>query len=77
MASRLPKTKSDDDRILTTAVARIAEYGGLSNAKLGAILGLSGATLLPNPLKPASFCCVCSAVWMRCWVAMTRRRNPG
>ena len=45
MASRLPKTKSDDDRILTTAVARIAEYWGLSNAKLGAILGLSGATI--------------------------------
>ncbi|WP_430427635.1 MbcA/ParS/Xre antitoxin family protein [Parasphingorhabdus sp.] len=45
MASRLPKSRLDDDRILTTAVARIAEYWGLSNAKLGAILGLSGATI--------------------------------
>jgi uncharacterized protein (DUF2384 family) len=34
-----------DDRILTSAVAKIADYWNLSNAKLGAVLGLSPATV--------------------------------
>ncbi|MDR6710059.1 uncharacterized protein (DUF2384 family) [Novosphingobium sp. 1748] len=38
-------TRSDTDRVLTTAIARIAEFWNLSNAKLGAILGLSPATI--------------------------------
>ena len=34
----------DDSRILTAAVAKVADLWGLSNAKLGAVLGLSPAT---------------------------------
>jgi hypothetical protein len=34
----------DDSRILTVAVAKVADLWGLSNAKLGAVLGLSPAT---------------------------------
>ena len=45
MASRLPKTKSDDDRILTTAISKIAAFCGLSNVKLSSVLGLSEATI--------------------------------
>ncbi|MBN9145863.1 antitoxin Xre-like helix-turn-helix domain-containing protein [Novosphingobium sp. 1748] len=41
----LAVTRSDTDRVLTTAIARIAEFWNLSNAKLGAILGLSPATI--------------------------------
>lgn len=35
---------SSDSAILTSAVARIADLWGLSNAKLGAVLGVSPAT---------------------------------
>jgi hypothetical protein len=50
MASRLirPNTSRNagsDDVILSTAIARIADFWGLSNAKLGLILGLSAATI--------------------------------
>ena len=38
------KHKTDDDRILTSAVAKVADFWGLSNAKLGAVLGVSSAT---------------------------------
>jgi uncharacterized protein (DUF2384 family) len=34
----------DDSRILTVAVAKVADLWGLSNAKLGVVLGLSSAT---------------------------------
>lgn len=39
--------KSADDRAsaLSSAVTRIADFWGLSNAKLGAVLGLSAATV--------------------------------
>lgn len=35
----------DEARVLTEATARIAEFWGLSNARLGAIIGLSGPTV--------------------------------
>ena len=43
MASRA-KGKPDRTAALTSAVARIAEFWGLSNAKLAIILGVSSAT---------------------------------
>lgn len=45
MASNLPKTQTDDGRILSTAVAKIANFWGWSNPKLGAVLGLSAASI--------------------------------
>lgn len=35
----------DDGKLLTGAIARVAEFWGLTNAKLGAVLGLSPATV--------------------------------
>jgi uncharacterized protein (DUF2384 family) len=51
--------KAEDDQILTSAVSRIAVFWGLSNAKLGAVLGLSPATISrmrsgQSALDPAS-----------------------
>lgn len=43
MASKAQATSSRS-AILTSAVSRIAEFWGLSNAKLGVILGVSPAT---------------------------------
>ncbi len=43
MATVLARPR-DDAQVLTSAVARIAELWGLSNAKLGTILGVSPAT---------------------------------
>ena len=45
MATAPADIEAEDDRVLTTAVSRIAEFWGLTNAKLGAILGLSAATV--------------------------------
>lgn len=47
MASLAPDTNRplDEARVLTEATARIAEFWGLSNARLGAIIGLSGPTV--------------------------------
>ena len=45
MASLAPDILNDDERVLTSAVGRIAAFWGLSNAKLGTILGLSSATV--------------------------------
>jgi uncharacterized protein (DUF2384 family) len=39
------QNRASDDRILTSAVAKIADYWDLSNAKLGAVLGLSPTTV--------------------------------
>lgn len=36
--------RADDGRVLTEAIARIAQFWGLTNAKLGSVLGLSPAT---------------------------------
>lgn len=44
MATTAPRPKLADDRVLTSSVAKIADYWGLSNAKLGSVLGLSPAT---------------------------------
>jgi hypothetical protein len=43
MASRADP-KPETATVLTSAVARIAEFWGLSNAKLGLVLGVSSAT---------------------------------
>jgi hypothetical protein len=43
--SALANATPDRGSTLTAAIARIAEFWGLSNAKLGAILGLSPATV--------------------------------
>ena len=44
MATAALNLESADDRILTSAVAKIADYWNLNNAKLGTVLGLSPAT---------------------------------
>jgi Protein of unknown function (DUF2384) len=43
--SNTDRENASDDVILSTAIARIADFWGLSNAKLGVILGLSAATI--------------------------------
>lgn len=45
MATRAAAIELGDEAILTRAIARIAEFWGLTNAKLGAVLGLSPATV--------------------------------
>ncbi len=45
MATVPGETQARDGRILTSAIARIADFWGLTNAKLGAVLGLSAATI--------------------------------
>lgn len=45
MATAPADIEAEDDRVLTTAVSRIADFWGLTNAKLGAVLGLSAATV--------------------------------
>lgn len=60
MATQLLARPRDDARIMTEAVLRIGEFWGLTNAKLGQILGLSatsvsrlrgGTALLEPPSK--------------------------
>lgn len=45
MATALPSRDSDAPRVLSEAIARIATFWQLSNARLGAILGLSAPTV--------------------------------
>jgi uncharacterized protein (DUF2384 family) len=45
MATLPADIEAEDDRVLTTAVSRIADFWGLTNAKLGSVLGLSAATV--------------------------------
>ena len=45
MASRAPSVKESDDKLLTSAISKIAAYWGLSNVKLSSVLGLSEATI--------------------------------
>ena len=47
MASRAihPNQSADAERVLSEAMARIADLWGFSNAKLGSIIGLSGPTV--------------------------------
>ena len=59
MATRAAEVEEGDGKVLTTAIARIAEFWGLTNAKLGAVLGLSQATVsrlrsARSELDPAS-----------------------
>ncbi|ODU22879.1 MAG: hypothetical protein ABS87_00310 [Sphingomonas sp. SCN 67-18] len=44
MATPRPLAQSDENRVLTTAVSRIASCWKLTNEQLGAVLGLSPAT---------------------------------
>ena len=45
MASRAPSVKESDDKLLTSAISKIATFWGLSNVKLSSVLGLSEATI--------------------------------
>ena len=45
MATKALEGEADDGRVLTVAVSRIADFWSLTNAKLGAILGLSESTV--------------------------------
>jgi uncharacterized protein (DUF2384 family) len=45
MATSPADIETKDGGALTTAVSRIADFWGLTNAKLGAVLGLSAATV--------------------------------
>jgi uncharacterized protein (DUF2384 family) len=45
MATRAAQVEEGDGKVLTTAIARIAELWGLTNAKIGSVLGLSPATI--------------------------------
>ena len=44
MATKPLELQPDDGKVLTSAIARIAEFWGLTNPKLGAILGVSDST---------------------------------
>lgn len=44
MATHPLEQQPDDGKFLTSAVARIAEFWGLTNPRLGAILGVSEST---------------------------------
>ncbi|MBL0924112.1 MAG: DUF2384 domain-containing protein [Sphingomonadaceae bacterium] len=45
MATAAFQIQTQDDQILTSAVSKVADFWGLSNAKLGTVLGLSPATV--------------------------------
>ena len=45
MATRAAGKPRSDAAVLSSALARIADFWGLSNAKLGTVLGLSPATV--------------------------------
>ena len=45
MASRAPSVKESDNKLLTSAISKIARFWGLSNIKLSSVLGLSEATI--------------------------------
>lgn len=45
MATKAAEMEAADGKVLTKAIARIAEFWGLTNAKLGAVIGLSPATV--------------------------------
>jgi len=53
MATARPVQKSDENRVLTTAVSRIAACWKLTNEQLGAVLGISPATA--SRLKSGTF----------------------
>ena len=44
MATRVANRQRSDAEVLSSAMTKIAEFWGLSNAKLGVVLGLSPAT---------------------------------
>ncbi|WP_416832768.1 MAG: antitoxin Xre/MbcA/ParS toxin-binding domain-containing protein [Erythrobacter sp.] len=44
MATQPLEPQTDDGKVLTSAIAKIAAFWGFTNAKLGTILGLSEAT---------------------------------
>ncbi|WP_237237787.1 antitoxin Xre-like helix-turn-helix domain-containing protein [Sphingomonas melonis] len=89
MATALPSRDPDAPRVLSEAIARIATFWRLSNARLGAILGLSAPTV--SRLRGAvigwrraasrsswrSTCSACSARSTAGWGRTTRRRDHG
>ncbi len=44
MATRPMELKANDGKVLTSAIARISEFWSFTNAKLGAVLGVSEST---------------------------------
>ncbi len=44
MATRAANSQRSDAEVLSSAIVKIADFWALSNAKLGAVLGLSPAT---------------------------------
>lgn len=44
MATRAANSRRSDAEVLSSAIVKIADFWALSNAKLGAVLGLSPAT---------------------------------
>lgn len=53
MATAQPRTKNDENRVLTEAVSRVAGCWKLTNEQLGAVLGVSPATA--SRLKSGGF----------------------
>ena len=53
MATARPTIQSDENRVLTTAVSRVASCWKLTNEQLGAVLGISPATA--SRLKSGTF----------------------
>ena len=45
MATLAPQARKSDAQVLSSAIGRVADFWGFSNAKLGAVLGLSPATV--------------------------------
>ena len=45
MATLATRPQRSDGEVLTSAIARIADFWGFSNPKLGQVLGLSPATV--------------------------------
>ena len=45
MATKAAEIEPNDGQVLTSAISRIADFWGLTNAKLGSVLGLSAATV--------------------------------
>jgi len=45
MATQIIERPQGDAQILTSAIGKIADFWGLSNAKLGTVIGVSAATV--------------------------------
>ena len=45
MATLAPQSRRSDAQILSSAIAKVADFWGFSNPKLGVVLGISPATV--------------------------------